>query len=114
MFIKIKYNLDDTTIMRFDLFNKIINYDTVIYINCSNNQLSKLPKVPNSLQELLCDYNQLTTLPKLPNSLQIIDCNDNQLTSLPELPNSLMEFIFRHNKLIKKQKYKYLYKMIYL
>src|SRR3989339_482217 len=60
---------------------------------CSNTQLSQLPKLPDSLQELFCHINpQLSELPKLPDSLQALNCSNNPLLSkLPKLPNSLQE-----------------------
>ncbi len=36
---------------------------------CSNNQLSGLPTLPNTLTHLCCSNNQLLSLPDLPNSL---------------------------------------------
>ena len=41
-----------------------------------------------------CSYNQLTQLPELPNSLKNLSCWNNQLTQLPELPNSLIYLYF--------------------
>ena len=60
-------------------------YDDIIYIDCYNNNLNKLPSVlPASLQALYCDGNQLTELPSnLPASLQVLSCSNNQLTDLP-------------------------------
>jgi uncharacterized repeat protein (TIGR01451 family) len=58
-------------------------------LNCSFNQLTSLPLLPNSLEHLECDYNQLTNLPILPSNLYQLYCNGNQLTSLPTIPSSL-------------------------
>jgi Leucine-rich repeat (LRR) protein len=88
--------------------------NSLIYLICHNNQLNSLPKLPNSLDTIDCHNNQLTSLPKLPYSLQMLLCDNNQLTSLPELPNSLKYLICDNNKFIKKRKYKYLIKIIYL
>jgi len=80
-------------------------------LNCHDNKLTRLPRLPNSLVELNCDYNKLTSLPvlpkkmnrllcshnkikqlpKLPQELKILHCNHNELTCLPELPNNLNE-----------------------
>jgi len=100
----IKYNSFE------EIFSKINNYDEIVYIDCYNNQLTSLPKLPNSLQELYCDNNKLTSLPKLLNSLQELDCSNNQLTELPELPKSLQILYYVGNKFIKTHKYKYLHK----
>ncbi len=127
MSITIKYKNDNEE-YKFNSFEEINNYDKVVYINyshnnltslpklpnslqilwCYDNQLTSLPELPNSLQQLICGYNQLTLLPKLPNSLEILNCSYNQLTSLPELPNSLIELYCYENQFIQKQKYKYL------
>jgi Leucine-rich repeat (LRR) protein len=94
MRIYIKYNIHDQKLIQFNSFDKIIDYNKVVYINCGFNQLSKLPE--------------------LPNSLQILDCYCNNLSELPELPNSLQTLYCGNNKLIKKQKHKYLIKIIYI
>ena len=71
---------------------------------CSNTQLSQLPKLPDSLQELFCHINpQLSELPKLPDSLQALNCSSNpQLSKLPELPNSLLGLYCHNNPLLSK------------
>jgi len=55
-------------------------------IDCSQNQLTSLPKLPAFLERLDCSGNRLTSLPSFPSSLYIVRCDDNQLTSLPLLP----------------------------
>ena len=40
-------------------------------MNCNDNQLTNLPAIPNSLQELHCHDNPLTNLPKLPFKLHL-------------------------------------------
>ncbi len=92
MLIKIKYDLEEDYIV-YSSFDEINNYDNVVYICCSNNQLTSLPNLPNSLQELWCDNNQLTVLPELPNSLQLL--------------------YYKNNQLIKFVKHKYLVKIIF-
>src|SRR3989339_713176 len=71
---------------------------------CSNTQLSQLPKLPDSLQELFCHINpQLSELPKLPDSLQALNCSSNaQLSELPELPDSLQALYCHNNPLLSK------------
>ncbi len=93
MLIYVKYNLEDDEI-KYNSFEKIRNYNYILYVDCSNNKLTSLPKLPNSLQILLCNNNQLTSLPELPNSLQLLSC--------------------LNNKFIKKGKCKYLKQIIYL
>ena len=94
-------------IYTYDIFDEIPNYDDIIYISCSYNQLTELPKLPNSLQILNCSYNQLTSLPKLPNSLIHLDCCFNKLIVLPELPNSLKRLYCGANKLASLPKLPY-------
>ncbi len=59
------------------------------YLDCSNNKLTCLPNLPNSLIELSCCHNQLTCLTELPNSLEYLYCNNNKLTYLSKLPECL-------------------------
>jgi len=65
MTITIKYENDNTEYI-FNSIDEINNYDKVVYIDCWDNQLSLLPKLPNSLQKLYCGANQLSVLPELP------------------------------------------------
>lgn len=71
----------------------------LIYLVCSNNQLTSLPPLPKSLTTLDCSNNQLTSLPDLPKSLRNIKCGNNQLTSLPPLPKSLKFLMCQNNQL---------------
>ena len=41
-------------------------------LDCSANQLTSLPKLPETLTHLYCYNNQLTGLPRFPDSLVII------------------------------------------
>ncbi len=113
MLLFVKYDLEQNRIY-YNSFEEIENYDKVVYIDYCNNQLTSLPKLPNSLQQLLCKNNQLKLLPELPNSLKILICYNNKLTSLPELPNSLKYLWCNNNKFIKKLKYKYLNEFVYM
>ena len=81
---------------------------------CQFNQLKSLPELPDSLEYLWCNNNQLKSLPELPNSLEYLICSDNKLTVLPERPKSLQYLSCYNNKFIKKRKYKYLMKIIYV
>ena len=122
--------------INFISFDEIKDYDSIIELNVEKCQLTKLPRLPNSLKRLICSNNQLTkltklpelpnllqyidchnnkltSLPELPNSLQILFCYNNQLTYLPKLPNSLQELYDDDNNFIKTIKYKYLQNIIY-
>jgi len=102
--ITIKYSLEgnDVECTNFIEIQQLSDYDNIVYINCSNNNLTELPSnLPESLDELHCSYNKLTELPsKLPESLQELDCSNNNLTSLPpNLPESLYKLYCRNNNL---------------
>jgi len=92
--IIIKYSLEGN-IAKYPNFieiQQLSEYDSIVYINCSNNNLTELPSnLPESLQILNCRNNNLTELPSnLPGSLRGLDCYNNDLTALPSnLPESL-------------------------
>jgi hypothetical protein len=65
---------------------------SLVKLDVGMNQLTKLPVLPGTLEELSCADNQLIELPILPNALKILYCNFNKLSSLPTLPISL-EFL---------------------
>jgi Leucine-rich repeat (LRR) protein len=68
-------------------------------LHCSDNQLSSLPMLPQTLERLSCSDNQLTLLPTLTQSLQFLYCSGNQLTLLPTLPQNLKKLYCSDNKL---------------
>lgn len=69
------------------------------YFDCSHNQLTVLPTLPNSLSTLKCNNNSLTSLTTLPNSLVNLECKNNQLTFFNALPASLQTFWCSGNQL---------------
>ena len=73
--------------------------DSLIYINCSQNNLSKLPNLPKNLEKLICSNNKLTELPELPKYLDELDVDNNKIIKLPKLPNTLISLDCSHNKL---------------
>lgn len=58
-------------------------------LQCQGNDLTSLPPLPNTLQELWCDANPLPALPTLPTSLRKLYCGGIGLTALPTLPTAL-------------------------
>jgi Leucine-rich repeat (LRR) protein len=74
-------------------------FSSLVSLQCQNNGLYTLPKLPESLKELYCNSNQLTALPTLSSSLTILDCSSNQLSNLPILPASLKNLSCAKNKL---------------
>jgi Leucine-rich repeat (LRR) protein len=81
-----------------DLTN-LHNYHDIVDIDCSNNKLTVLPTLPNSLRYLYCFNNLLKVLPTLPNSLEYLYCYHNKITVLPTLPNSLIHLWCYYNKI---------------
>jgi Leucine-rich repeat (LRR) protein len=70
---------------------------TLKILYCSDNKLTSLPTLPQNLQTLYCYSNQLTSLPTLPQHLEFLDCSYNKLTSLPTLPQNLKTLYFYSN-----------------
>ena len=83
----------------FDKILKLDNYNDIIYLDCSCNNLSGLSNLPKLLEDLNCSNNNLSSLPKLPNSLKILWCNYNKISDLPNLPSSLIELHCTNNNL---------------
>jgi len=74
-------------------------FDSLKTLNCSNNHLDSLFRLPLSLTSFNCSDNVLTFLPNLPNSLKIFDCSGNDFDSLPNLPSSLTYLDCKYNSL---------------
>jgi Leucine-rich repeat (LRR) protein len=80
------------------ILSNLKNYTKLKRFDCNWCNLTKLPDLPNSLEDLFCHTNKLTKLPYLPNSLKTLWCNYNKLTKLPNLPNSLKTlWCYRNN-----------------
>jgi len=56
---------------------------------CSNNQITFLPPLPDTLHYLDCSINQLVMLPDLPATLEELRVSQNQLIALPALPTEM-------------------------
>ena len=89
------------------------------FLNLSNNPISEINRLPESLDAFACvqcnttvidslphhltqillGVNQIARLPSLPPSLVILDCSDNLLDSLPQLPNDLSVLVITRNLL---------------
>jgi hypothetical protein len=96
--IKGEYDIE-TSVNSFDELLEFIDYDFISEINCSNNNLTFLPKLPVYLVTLYCSNNNLSLLPKLPPFLECLECSNNKLTSLPALPKTLMRLYTADNTL---------------
>ena len=86
--------------LKDNLLNKITS---IIF---SNNDLTKLPKLPPNLISLKCSSNKITQLPEeLPLSLKKLDCSYNKITKLPEkLPSNLVELDCSYNQITELPK----------
>lgn len=89
-------NDDDTHVIAVDLSNNgltsvfaITNFSMLETLNASQNQLTSLPTLPNSLTSLIAFENQLTSLPALPSNLISLNVSKNQLAELTSLPANL-------------------------
>lgn len=70
-------------------FEDIPNYDQVKSIECSNNNLERLVRLPPNIKFLECQNNNLKSLPYLPDSLIYIDCSKNKITHIERFPDKL-------------------------
>ena len=87
-----------------------VNYfSKLTKLSCYINNLSSLPTLPTSLQELYCANNKLTSLDLSSlTALRTLNCQDNQITSLGKLPGSLKSIDCSNNKLSGTVKIQYL------
>lgn len=74
-------------------------FTNLMTFDCSGNNLSSLPSLPNSITSLTCSSNKLTSLPTLPSGLNYLYCNYNQLSSLPTLPSTIKAIYANSNDL---------------
>ena len=84
-----QYNID---IIELNLSSANINgildllkFTQLKTLNCSNNQITNLNKLPNSLTTLNCSHTKITNLDNLPNSLTTLNCNGTKITDLESM-----------------------------
>ena len=77
----------------------LTRFKQLTYLNCSDNKLTELPPLNNTLKVLVCSLNELTELPPLNNTLKVLECSLNQLTELPVLNNKLVKLYCSNNKI---------------
>ncbi len=66
-------------------------FDAMVILDCSMNQLTSLPNLPQTtLVSLRADINQLTALPPLNNGMVLLTAGNNPLATLPPLPSTLV------------------------
>ena len=72
-----------------NLPDDIDKYTNLKILDCSENKLTSLDNLPQTLKNLYCGYNEITSLDNLPPTLEILICVCNKITSLDNLPPSL-------------------------
>ncbi len=73
--------------------------DSLIVLHCDMNRLTDLGTLPDRLTELICNYNRLTDLGQLPSGLTSLQCNNNRLSDLGQLPDGLVMLDCMNNRL---------------
>jgi hypothetical protein len=73
--------------------------NSIQVLNCSLNYIEVLPELHNSLLELSCQHNLIKNIDKLPEKLEKLVCNDLELEKLPDLPENLQTLICSFNEL---------------
>lgn len=71
----------------------------LIYLNCSQCEITRLDNLPFMLKNLVCINNNIKSLDMLPQCLEYLNCNHNQITNLNDLPNNLKELVCSNNKI---------------
>ena len=93
MKITISYSgSEDDNLFYYNSFENLLkthDYDDIKFINCNDNNLEELPRLPANLHSLNCMSNNLTCLPELPESLIYLNCSNNKFKTLPKLPSKL-------------------------
>ncbi|MCU6378220.1 NEL-type E3 ubiquitin ligase domain-containing protein, partial [Morganella morganii] len=74
--------------------------ERLLEMSVDNNQLTSLPVLPERLLRMACGGNYLTRLPVLPEGLEALLCSDNRLISLPALPGGLQALLCSDNRLV--------------
>ena len=73
----------DNTREQFEDLTEIVNYEDIIKLYCSNNQITSLSlNMMINLEYLDCSNNQITNLDNLPYNLKKLDCYNNPIYHL--------------------------------
>lgn len=70
-------------------------------INCNNNPIAAIPKLPDSVTKMGFNNCELTKITSLPKNLAYLQCQNNKITSIPNLPDSIVEINVSGNRLKK-------------
>jgi len=69
------------------------------YLKCSDNNISDISQVPNTVRELNCFVNDLVGILSFPDSLRSLNCAGNDIDSISQLPIFLEYFYCYNNDL---------------
>jgi hypothetical protein len=93
--------VEDTKIKIDIIFVKHILLCKMVLLDLSNENLTKIPIIPNDVTELHLQYNQITKIENLSNSIQILWLNNNQITKIENLPENLQKLDSSYNQITK-------------
>jgi hypothetical protein len=68
-------------------------------LNLSKLNLTKLPNIPNGVEDLDVSNNKITYIHSLPRTVKILDCSNNKISHIENLPNGIEKINLGFNKL---------------
>lgn len=89
------------TVANKNIKGKIIftNFEELKKINCSNNNITDVDDLPNTIEELDCSYNDIEKLDNLPENLIKLYCHNNEIIELNNLPSKIKYLGCSDNKI---------------
>lgn len=95
-------NLESLTISNSKIadLNGIKYLKRLKYLDCSKNELTFIPKLPDSLDFFQASDNQIKSISRLPSGLRLFYIQSNELEAIDSLPESLIDLVLANNKLI--------------
>jgi hypothetical protein len=75
----------------------VSRFNKLKILDCSNNLISQISALPDTLEILLCNNCEIYSICNLPINLKILNCEKNFLQYIPQLPNTLEEFNCSNN-----------------
>ena len=100
--IKVRYEDFDDDYIIYDSIHLMINspnYDDIIWMDFSDNDIYFLPILPNKLIELYCCNCKLSKINKLPDTILFLNCSYNNITSILNLPPLLRSLGCAYNNM---------------